>query len=147
MAFGERSPLLATMAPPDLLFLPDHTFPMSQSDTSVSRVDPFSSSLATTGPHSSTALSLGSTSLTVASLVSATSPGVDSPSGAIAAQSFPALAAESNGTIFTTDTDPGTSSNLNIDVDPQILEALRNKDRIYVLKLGETFESLIKERR
>ncbi|KAF8906215.1 hypothetical protein CPB84DRAFT_1704951 [Gymnopilus junonius] len=33
------------------------------------------------------------------------------------------------------------------DVDPQILEALRSKDRIYVLKLGETFETLITERR
>ncbi|KJA28073.1 hypothetical protein HYPSUDRAFT_62467 [Hypholoma sublateritium FD-334 SS-4] len=33
------------------------------------------------------------------------------------------------------------------DVDPQILEALRSKDRIYVLKLGETFEALIMERR
>ncbi|PPQ78390.1 hypothetical protein CVT25_011613 [Psilocybe cyanescens] len=33
------------------------------------------------------------------------------------------------------------------DVDPQILEALRSKDRIYVLKLGETFEALILERR
>ena len=33
------------------------------------------------------------------------------------------------------------------DVDPQILEALRSKDRIYVLKLGETFEALITERR
>lgn len=34
-----------------------------------------------------------------------------------------------------------------LDVDPQILEALRSKDRIYVLKLGETFEALIMERR
>jgi hypothetical protein len=39
------------------------------------------------------------------------------------------------------------SSNLNLDVDPQILEALKSKDRIYVLKLGEVFEALIKERR
>lgn len=30
--------------------------------------------------------------------------------------------------------------------DPQILEALRNKDRIYVLKLGEQMETLIRER-
>ncbi|PPQ63803.1 hypothetical protein CVT24_009798, partial [Panaeolus cyanescens] len=30
-------------------------------------------------------------------------------------------------------------------VDPQILEALKSKDRIFVLKLGETFEALIKE--
>ncbi|KAG5647486.1 hypothetical protein DXG03_009421 [Asterophora parasitica] len=33
------------------------------------------------------------------------------------------------------------------DVDPQILEALRSKDRIYVLKLGELMEGLIKDRR
>ena len=33
------------------------------------------------------------------------------------------------------------------EVDPQILEALKSKDRIYVLKLGEIFEALIKERR
>ena len=33
------------------------------------------------------------------------------------------------------------------DVDPQIMEALRSKDRIYVLKLGEQMESLIKEKR
>ncbi|KAG6886241.1 hypothetical protein C0993_010803 [Termitomyces sp. T159_Od127] len=37
------------------------------------------------------------------------------------------------------DTDP--------DVDPQILEALRSKDRIYVLKLGELIEGLIADRR
>ena len=33
------------------------------------------------------------------------------------------------------------------EIDPQILEALRSKDRIYVLKLGEQMESLISERR
>jgi hypothetical protein len=33
------------------------------------------------------------------------------------------------------------------EVDPQILEALRSKDRLYVLKLGEAMESLINERR
>ncbi|KAF8074962.1 hypothetical protein FPV67DRAFT_606515 [Lyophyllum atratum] len=33
------------------------------------------------------------------------------------------------------------------DVDPQILEALRSKDRIYVLKLGELMEGLINDRR
>jgi hypothetical protein len=31
------------------------------------------------------------------------------------------------------------------DVDPQILEALRSKDRLYVLKLGELMEGLINE--
>ncbi|KXN92410.1 cAMP-regulated phosphoprotein 21 [Leucoagaricus sp. SymC.cos] len=33
------------------------------------------------------------------------------------------------------------------DVDPQIIEALRGKDRIYVLKLGELMESLINDER
>jgi hypothetical protein len=33
------------------------------------------------------------------------------------------------------------------DVDPQILEALRSKDRLYVLKLGELMEGLINERK
>ena len=33
------------------------------------------------------------------------------------------------------------------DVDPQIVEALKSKDRIYVLKLGEQMESLINDRR
>ncbi|KAJ7811190.1 hypothetical protein B0H13DRAFT_1926883 [Mycena leptocephala] len=31
------------------------------------------------------------------------------------------------------------------DVDPQILEALASKDRIYVLKLGELMEALIRD--
>lgn len=33
------------------------------------------------------------------------------------------------------------------EVDPQIIEALKSKDRIYVLKLGEQMESLINDRR
>jgi len=33
------------------------------------------------------------------------------------------------------------------DVDPQILEALKSKDRLYVLKLGELMEGLINERK
>ena len=47
----------------------------------------------------------------------------------------------------TPDSDGPPPSALAQDVDPQIIEALRSKDRIYVLKLGETFESLITERR
>lgn len=34
-----------------------------------------------------------------------------------------------------------------VDVDPQILEALKSKDRLYVLKLGELMEGLINERK
>lgn len=33
------------------------------------------------------------------------------------------------------------------DVDPQILEALKSKDRLFVLKLGEQMEALIKEKK
>ena len=33
----------------------------------------------------------------------------------------------------------------NADVDPQIVEALKSKDRIFVLKVGETMENLIRE--
>jgi len=43
-------------------------------------------------------------------------------------------------------TTPAISSPLR-DVDPQIIEALRGKDRIYVLKLGELMESLINDER
>ncbi|OBZ73743.1 hypothetical protein A0H81_06143 [Grifola frondosa] len=39
------------------------------------------------------------------------------------------------------------SINADVEPDPQILEALRSKDRIYVLKLGESMESLINDRR
>ena len=43
----------------------------------------------------------------------------------------------------------GTNGNAGGDtqVDPQILEALKSKDRLYVLKLGEIMEGLIKEGR
>ncbi|KAF7308273.1 ATP-dependent DNA helicase PIF1 [Mycena chlorophos] len=40
----------------------------------------------------------------------------------------------------------GHDSGPNGDVDPQILEALLGKDRIYVLKLGESMEGLITDR-
>lgn len=33
------------------------------------------------------------------------------------------------------------------DVDPQIIEALKSKDRLFVLKLGEQMEALIRERK
>lgn len=38
------------------------------------------------------------------------------------------------------------ASSLLADVDPQIIEALKSKDRIYVLKLGEQMENLINDR-
>lgn len=47
------------------------------------------------------------------------------------------------------DSDSTGSANASAlpDVDPQIVEALKSKDRIYVLKLGEQIESLINDRR
>ena len=47
------------------------------------------------------------------------------------------------------DSDSTGSANASAlpDVDPQIIEALKSKDRIYVLKLGEQMESLINDRR
>lgn len=39
------------------------------------------------------------------------------------------------------------ASSLLADVDPQIIESLKSKDRIYVLKLGEQMECLINDRR
>jgi len=47
------------------------------------------------------------------------------------------------------DSDSTGSANVSalLDVDPQIVEALKSKDRIYVLKLGEQMESLINDRR
>ncbi|KAF8637642.1 hypothetical protein AX17_002710 [Amanita inopinata Kibby_2008] len=38
-----------------------------------------------------------------------------------------------------------SSSDPNPDVDPQIIEALKSKDRIFVLKMGEVMEGLIRE--
>jgi hypothetical protein len=38
-------------------------------------------------------------------------------------------------------------SNLCNEVDAQILEALKSKDRLYVLKLGEIMEGMIGEQR
>ncbi|PCH36219.1 hypothetical protein WOLCODRAFT_140262 [Wolfiporia cocos MD-104 SS10] len=39
------------------------------------------------------------------------------------------------------------SSDASSEPDPQILEALRSKDRLYILKLGEQMESMISDRR
>lgn len=55
------------------------------------------------------------------------------------------LSARSNGT-KSDSASPGPPSTPS-DVDPQILEALKGKDRIYVLKLGELMESLINDQR
>ncbi len=49
-----------------------------------------------------------------------------------------------NGELFGA---PTTSESPTSDVDPQILEALKSKDRIYVLRLGEILEDQINEKR
>ena len=45
------------------------------------------------------------------------------------------------------DSTGGLNASALLDVDPQIIEALKSKDRIYVLKLGERMESLINDHR
>lgn len=42
---------------------------------------------------------------------------------------------------------PGPGPSQTPEIDPQILEALKSKDRLYVLKLGELMEGLINDRR
>ncbi|KAI0717979.1 hypothetical protein C8T65DRAFT_706941 [Cerioporus squamosus] len=53
----------------------------------------------------------------------------------------------SPGAPLATEASPTASMLADAEPDAQILEALRSKDRIYVLKLGELMEALIKERR
>jgi hypothetical protein len=95
------------------------------------------------------AISPVGTALSSSSIVTSPLTTIVDSSGPIISQPFPTLATESNGTIFTTPTEPGTvpSLNPNIDVNPQILEALENKERRYVLNLGEKFEALINDGR
>ncbi|KIK61723.1 hypothetical protein GYMLUDRAFT_58773 [Collybiopsis luxurians FD-317 M1] len=68
--------------------------------------------------------------------------------------SFSSLEAFNAGSIYPSSSDgqnpassAASSTSSEPDVDPSILEALRSKDRIYVLKLGETMEELINERK
>ncbi len=53
----------------------------------------------------------------------------------------------SPGALHAMEASPTASMLSDVEPDAQILEALRSKDRIYVLKLGEQMEALIKERR
>lgn len=69
-----------------------------------------------------------------------TSASIDS----IDAQSISSFTSDLNGVNLP---DADLTAAQTLDVDPQILEALKSKDRIYVLKLGEVFEALIKERK
>ncbi|KAJ3775975.1 hypothetical protein FB446DRAFT_636890 [Lentinula raphanica] len=60
---------------------------------------------------------------------------------------FTSLSAYAHGSQGDLSTSSSSSEGLTSDVDPQILEALRGKDRIYVLRLGELMEELISEKR
>ncbi|KAI0330914.1 hypothetical protein GY45DRAFT_1323046 [Cubamyces sp. BRFM 1775] len=60
----------------------------------------------------------------------------------------PSLSAKPNTSASLMSSGDSSSSIADAEPDPQILEALRSsKDRIYVLKLGEQMEALIKDRR
>ena len=150
MAYGMFSPLCSI---PRLIAIAgaDHCLPMSQSDSSIAHIDPASPALVLRVSQSSTALSPSSVSVTFACLTTPASPVIDNLPNA--AQASPSPPVGSNGATYTPDSELNASmqspnaSNPNLDVDPQILEALKNKDRIFVLKLGEAFEALIKERR
>lgn len=63
------------------------------------------------------------------------------------AQSAPSPTPDTLGAVPSGAPSPAPAPSPSLDVDPQIIEALRSKDRIYVLKLGEMFEALIMERR
>lgn len=95
------------------------------------------------------ALPPSSTSPTIAHTVSGSSyMDPTSQDDTIIAQPFSSPLPESTGSPSNEgDSTPASSGAQTPDIDPQILEALRSKDRIYVLKLGETFEALIMERR
>ena len=61
---------------------------------------------------------------------------------------YPSLSSSVTLNGFVQHQDPSATPSapeMSADVDPQIIEALKSKDRIFVLKLGETMESLIRE--
>lgn len=78
-----------------------------------------------------------------------TSPIASSPSYNPASSMSVLNAKPESSSTLTGAMEPSTAAGMGVDAeppDPQILEALKNKDRIYVLKLGEQMEALIKER-
>ncbi|KAF8967627.1 hypothetical protein BDZ97DRAFT_500749 [Flammula alnicola] len=121
----------------------DPSLVAAQSDSSIPRLDHNSH---TTYPNAeATAIQPTSSSPSIGNPISTASfmepTTQDDPT---IAQSSPSPVPDSSGASAS---DGDTTTALNPDVDPQILEALKSKDRIYVLKLGETFEALIMERR
>lgn len=94
--------------------------------------------------------SSSSTSLIAPSSPPFTASSQPSPPSASSSQfhlpSTPPSDIQSNNAIEQALADISISPNQSSEVDPQILEALKNKDRIYVLKLGELMEGLINDR-
>ncbi|KAF8817432.1 hypothetical protein BYT27DRAFT_6811343 [Phlegmacium glaucopus] len=135
---------------PPLSFSPSlsaQSLSISQSNSHSSHVYPSSPQEASS--HESTvSFTTSSTSSNITSPLSPpslmeTSTSIDS----IDAQSISPFTSDRDGANLSDPDNSILNLALTADVDPQILEALKSKDRIYVLKLGETFEALIKERR
>ncbi|THH13540.1 hypothetical protein EW146_g6691 [Bondarzewia mesenterica] len=57
------------------------------------------------------------------------------------------LSLGSPGSPAVIDSEGANKEDLNADVDPQIIEALKSKDRLFVLRLGELIESIINDKK
>ncbi|KAF9475010.1 hypothetical protein BDN70DRAFT_841524 [Pholiota conissans] len=125
----------------------DPTLVVAQSDPALARQDP---NFRTNNPdHLPSVLPMSSTDSANHNPAPA-SPYMDATvqDDTIVAQSFSTPLQDTTSTSLSEgEGTPASSGAQTPDVDPQILEALKSKDRIYVLKLGETFEALIMERR
>ncbi|PPQ67887.1 hypothetical protein CVT26_007087 [Gymnopilus dilepis] len=147
MALGNPSlaPLAAGPHPSPLA--PDSSFAPSPSDSAVPPVDIPSTSAPSSAAPLSPAVQSGSAEPsapgTPISCTDTPPPQDDSARSSSSASPLPGQ----NGQSALDGPPTPPSAPATPDVDPQIIEALRSKDRIYVLKLGETFESLITERR
>ncbi|KAF9565814.1 hypothetical protein CPC08DRAFT_759196 [Agrocybe pediades] len=137
-----------------LLLFPDPSLPASQSDTSLSRPDHPQS------PPTSTPVLGNSPSSHPPITQSSTSPTVRTPQ----AQSFcmesvaatqddnlnqppaPALQERSDSTSEEQQPSPSPEAT-HAGADPQLIEGLKSKDRLFILKVAEMLEALIKERR
>ena len=136
-------------------FSSDPSLISSQSDSSVLRSDHHTAhtplTIHSNRDNSSLSISQSSTSPTVRTPQSQffymDSPQVkdDHP---LHQPSISPVSAQNRPSITDEDSQAAPSAGMTpLEVDPQIIEALKGKDRIYVLKLGETFEALITERR
>ncbi|KAF5387334.1 hypothetical protein D9757_005792 [Collybiopsis confluens] len=126
---------------------PDHRSnpPPSESSASSSRAS--SPSIVTMSDFGNVAPSLTANSSTTSLVIPSEGTLSDSPS-------FSSFDAFPFGTIYPSSGDSqnpassaASSTSSEPDVDPSILEALRSKDRIYVLRLGELMEELINDKK